>query len=161
MGYFGVFRNHLLSHRHLLSLAHSHPARLTARGAKQSRRIAEEATSRCRHLSASTVSAAAVVSRSKETAAQSAVSIPGVALPKLVTDQAADEDEESLAEGFDSIESALEALSRGQMIVVLDDEKRENEGDLIMAADKVPAASPCLAVSITRFVSSCPDRRQF
>ena len=39
--------------------------------------------------------------------------------------------------GFDSIESALEALRKGEMVVVLDDEKRENEGDLIMAADKV------------------------
>ena len=39
--------------------------------------------------------------------------------------------------GFDSIESALEALRRGEMVVVLDDEDRENEGDLIMAADKV------------------------
>ena len=39
--------------------------------------------------------------------------------------------------GFDSIESALEALRQGHMVVVLDDEDRENEGDLIMAADKV------------------------
>ena len=39
--------------------------------------------------------------------------------------------------GFDSIESAIEALRRGDMVVVLDDEDRENEGDLIMAADKV------------------------
>ncbi len=39
--------------------------------------------------------------------------------------------------GFDSIESALEALRQGNMVVVLDDEDRENEGDLIMAADKV------------------------
>lgn len=41
------------------------------------------------------------------------------------------------AHDFDSIESALEALRRGDMVVVLDDEDRENEGDLIMAADKV------------------------
>ena len=44
--------------------------------------------------------------------------------------------------GFDSIENALEALSRGGMVVVLDDEDRENEGDLIMAADKVSSCSP-------------------
>ena len=50
--------------------------------------------------------------------------------------------------GFDSIESALEALRRGEMVVVLDDEDRENEGDLIMAADKVskhvPPMRPCI-----------------
>lgn len=38
---------------------------------------------------------------------------------------------------FDTIESAIEAIGRGEMIVVLDDEDRENEGDLVMAAEKV------------------------
>ena len=39
-------------------------------------------------------------------------------------------------EPLDSIESALEAIAAGELIVVVDDECRENEGDLIMAADK-------------------------
>jgi len=38
---------------------------------------------------------------------------------------------------FNSIDEALEAINKGQMIVVVDDEDRENEGDLIMAAAKV------------------------
>jgi 3,4-dihydroxy 2-butanone 4-phosphate synthase/GTP cyclohydrolase II len=38
---------------------------------------------------------------------------------------------------FAPIEDALEALRAGQMIVVVDDEDRENEGDLTMAASKV------------------------
>lgn len=38
---------------------------------------------------------------------------------------------------FSSIDEALEALRKGEMIIVVDDEKRENEGDLIMLADKV------------------------
>ncbi|MEU5535601.1 3,4-dihydroxy-2-butanone-4-phosphate synthase [Streptomyces sp. NPDC020362] len=33
------------------------------------------------------------------------------------------------------IEDAIAAIARGEMIVVLDDEDRENEGDLIVAAD--------------------------
>ena len=37
----------------------------------------------------------------------------------------------------DSIESALDALRRGQIIIVSDDEGRENEGDLLMAAEFV------------------------
>ena len=37
---------------------------------------------------------------------------------------------------FDSIPSAYRALAAGEVVVVLDDEARENEGDLIMAADK-------------------------
>ncbi|MCL1791848.1 MAG: bifunctional 3,4-dihydroxy-2-butanone-4-phosphate synthase/GTP cyclohydrolase II [Peptococcaceae bacterium] len=38
---------------------------------------------------------------------------------------------------FDSIEQALEDLRQGKMIIVTDDEDRENEGDLIMAAEKI------------------------
>jgi 3,4-dihydroxy 2-butanone 4-phosphate synthase/GTP cyclohydrolase II len=37
---------------------------------------------------------------------------------------------------FDSIEDAVEAIRQGQMVVVADDENRENEGDLILAAEK-------------------------
>jgi 3,4-dihydroxy 2-butanone 4-phosphate synthase/GTP cyclohydrolase II len=36
---------------------------------------------------------------------------------------------------FDQIEEAIEAIARGEIIVVVDDEDRENEGDLIMAAE--------------------------
>ena len=35
---------------------------------------------------------------------------------------------------FDSIEHAVEQIAQGRMVVVVDDEDRENEGDLIMAA---------------------------
>ena len=36
---------------------------------------------------------------------------------------------------FNSIEDAIKAISRGEIIVVVDDEDRENEGDLICAAE--------------------------
>lgn len=38
---------------------------------------------------------------------------------------------------FNSIEEILEDISQGKMVVILDDEDRENEGDLIMAASQV------------------------
>jgi 3,4-dihydroxy 2-butanone 4-phosphate synthase/GTP cyclohydrolase II len=38
---------------------------------------------------------------------------------------------------FSSIEAALEDIAEGKMIVVVDDEDRENEGDLVMAAQFV------------------------
>lgn len=41
---------------------------------------------------------------------------------------------------FDSIESVLRDLERGRMVIVVDDADRENEGDLIMAAEKVTPA---------------------
>lgn len=38
---------------------------------------------------------------------------------------------------LDSIEEAIEAFRNGEFVIVVDDEDRENEGDLIMAAEKV------------------------
>jgi 3,4-dihydroxy 2-butanone 4-phosphate synthase/GTP cyclohydrolase II len=37
---------------------------------------------------------------------------------------------------FDSIESAITDIRKGKMVIVVDDADRENEGDLIMAAEK-------------------------
>ena len=37
---------------------------------------------------------------------------------------------------FDSVETALRTIAAGGMVVVTDDEGRENEGDLVMAAEK-------------------------
>ena len=39
--------------------------------------------------------------------------------------------------GLDSIETILDELRAGRMVVMMDDADRENEGDLIMAAEKV------------------------
>jgi 3,4-dihydroxy 2-butanone 4-phosphate synthase / GTP cyclohydrolase II len=36
---------------------------------------------------------------------------------------------------FDSVESAVADIAAGRMVIVTDDERRENEGDLIMAAE--------------------------
>ena len=38
---------------------------------------------------------------------------------------------------FATIEEAIEEIRQGRMIVLVDDEDRENEGDLTMAAEKV------------------------
>ena len=38
---------------------------------------------------------------------------------------------------FSAVEDAIEAVGRGEIVIVVDDEDRENEGDLIMAADAV------------------------
>ncbi|HIL57470.1 MAG TPA: bifunctional 3,4-dihydroxy-2-butanone-4-phosphate synthase/GTP cyclohydrolase II [Rhodothermales bacterium] len=60
---------------------------------------------------------------------------------------------------FDSIEAAINAVRNGKLVVVVDDEDRENEGDLIGAAELVTAdsvnfmareARGLMCVSITR-----------
>ncbi|MFQ6033631.1 MAG: bifunctional 3,4-dihydroxy-2-butanone-4-phosphate synthase/GTP cyclohydrolase II [Candidatus Bipolaricaulia bacterium] len=38
---------------------------------------------------------------------------------------------------FDPVEEAIEAIGQGEMVIVVDDEERENEGDLVLAAEKV------------------------
>src|SRR5213078_4307751 len=43
----------------------------------------------------------------------------------------------STADGFDRIEDAIEDIRAGRMVIVVDDADRENEGDFVMAAEKV------------------------
>jgi len=38
---------------------------------------------------------------------------------------------------FATIEEAVEDVARGRMVIVVDDADRENEGDFIMAAEKI------------------------
>jgi 3,4-dihydroxy 2-butanone 4-phosphate synthase/GTP cyclohydrolase II len=44
---------------------------------------------------------------------------------------------ETLNRKLDSIEDAIEAIRNGKVIIVVDDEDRENEGDFICAAEKI------------------------
>jgi len=41
------------------------------------------------------------------------------------------------SDGFNTIEEAIEDIRQGKIVIVVDDEDRENEGDFIMAAEKV------------------------
>jgi 3,4-dihydroxy 2-butanone 4-phosphate synthase / GTP cyclohydrolase II len=56
------------------------------------------------------------------------------ALPELATRLADGQVEEAI---FDCIEDAIADIRAGKMAIVLDDEDRENEGDLVMAAQMV------------------------
>ena len=51
---------------------------------------------------------------------------------------------------LDSVEDAIAAIAAGKAVVVVDDEDRENEGDLIFAAD---AATPELVAFMVRYTS--------
>src|SRR6476661_4500822 len=42
---------------------------------------------------------------------------------------------------FASIEEAVERFRRGEIVIIVDDEDRENEGDLTIAAEKVTPAA--------------------
>jgi len=57
---------------------------------------------------------------------------------------------------FDSIEDALAAIAAGEMIVVVDDDDRENEGDLIMAASKATAERVAFMIRHTSGILCTP-----
>jgi hypothetical protein len=59
---------------------------------------------------------------------------------------------------FDSMEDALDAFARGEFLVVMDDESRENEGDLIIAASHCTTEKMAWMIKHTRFVSLSPTR---
>ncbi|KAJ7543858.1 hypothetical protein O6H91_09G056100 [Diphasiastrum complanatum] len=52
-------------------------------------------------------------------------------------DQFFSSDSDHPSEGFSSIDKAVEAIRQGKCVIVVDDEDRENEGDLIMAGSLV------------------------
>ena len=54
---------------------------------------------------------------------------------------------------FDSIPTILDALRHGQFVVVVDDEDRENEGDVFLAAECVtPEAVTFLINEVRGFI---------
>ena len=57
---------------------------------------------------------------------------------------------------FTRIEAAITAIQRGEMVVVVDDEDRENEGDLIMAAEKITPESMAFMIRYTSGVICLP-----
>lgn len=51
---------------------------------------------------------------------------------------------------FDPIPEAIEAFKNGEFVVVMDDEGRENEGDLVCAAGKVTTEGMAWMIRWTR-----------
>ncbi|KAJ9203150.1 hypothetical protein DTO166G4_233 [Paecilomyces variotii] len=57
---------------------------------------------------------------------------------------------------FDSIEDTIQSFKNGEFIVVLDSQDRENEGDLIIAADSVTDAKMAFLVRYTSGLICAP-----
>lgn len=53
---------------------------------------------------------------------------------------------QAVEDDFDSVEQAIAAIASGGFAVVVDDADRENEGDLIIAAEKITAAQMAFLV---------------
>lgn len=61
---------------------------------------------------------------------------------------------------FDSIEDAIEDIKEGRMVIVADDEDRENEGDFVMAAEKVTPEAINLMAKYGRGLICVPITRE-
>jgi len=61
---------------------------------------------------------------------------------------------------FDTIEAAIEDIKAGKIVIVVDDEDRENEGDFVMAADKVTPEHINTMVTYGRGLVCVPLTRQ-
>ena len=57
---------------------------------------------------------------------------------------------------FDEVERAIDAVQRGEFVVVVDDEDRENEGDLIIAADHMTPDKMAFMIRYTSGVICLP-----
>jgi len=62
----------------------------------------------------------------------------------------------TLPKGFDSIESTIRAFRAGEFIVVLDSQDRENEGDLIIAAQDITTEKMAFMVRHTSGLICAP-----
>ena len=58
--------------------------------------------------------------------------------------------------GLSTIEEALDDFREGKFVIVVDDEDRENEGDLIIAAEKITAEKVNFMLKYARGVRSAP-----
>lgn len=57
---------------------------------------------------------------------------------------------------FDTIDSAIKDIAKGRMVVVVDDPQRENEGDLVMAAEKATPEAVNFMVKFGRGLVCAP-----
>ncbi|MGQ0836757.1 MAG: 3,4-dihydroxy-2-butanone-4-phosphate synthase [Gammaproteobacteria bacterium] len=68
----------------------------------------------------------------------------------------ADEPRDPAANTLSSVEEILEDLRAGRMVIMLDDEDRENEGDLIMAAEHVTTEAAAFMIRHTSGIICVP-----
>ncbi|OJJ49126.1 hypothetical protein ASPZODRAFT_129529 [Penicilliopsis zonata CBS 506.65] len=61
-----------------------------------------------------------------------------------------------ISEQFDSIEDTIQAFKNGEFIIVLDSQDRENEGDLIIAAEAITDAQMAFLVRYTSGLICAP-----
>lgn len=59
---------------------------------------------------------------------------------------------DNVKNSFDDVKDAVEAYKNGEFVIVMDDEGRENEGDLVIPAYGITAEQMAWMIKWTRFV---------
>ncbi|KAI8922961.1 DHBP synthase RibB-like alpha/beta domain-containing protein [Entophlyctis helioformis] len=100
---------------------------------------------------------AATMSRYYDRENAPAASTAASAVPSVVANGSASQTTHIAPEaGFDSIESALEDYRNGKFLVVVDNEDRENEGDLIIAGEDFTPEKAAFMIRYTSGVICAP-----
>jgi len=60
---------------------------------------------------------------------------------------------DKISNHYAQIEDIIEDIRLGKMVIIVDDEDRENEGDLMMAADKVKPEDSQLYVAVCTWIN--------
>ncbi|KAF9360517.1 hypothetical protein BGX34_007735 [Mortierella sp. NVP85] len=58
---------------------------------------------------------------------------------------------------FNTIEEAISDIAAGKFVIAVDNEDRENEGDLIIAAEKITTEQMAFLIKHSRDPFGCPD----
>ena len=58
---------------------------------------------------------------------------------------------------FNTVEDAVNSIAKGEMIIVVDDADRENEGDLVMAASRATAEQVAFIIRHTSGIVCAPS----
>ena len=128
---------HRMHHANLAALVGNEESDILSRNSNLPLYVTDEYITNGTDLTANAIQVSLLVEEEKAKALAQAVG---------VDDSMQDEEDElqgamaSQGDGYcfgrESVEQAIAAMARGEMVVVVDDMDRENEGDFIMAADK-------------------------
>ena len=61
---------------------------------------------------------------------------------------------------LDKIEDAISAIKKGEIIIVVDDENRENEGDFITAAETIDSSKINFMAKKWKRINLCSNVRE-
>src|SRR5699024_9527465 len=63
-------------------------------------------------------------------------------------------------QSIQKVQAAIRAIKQGKMVIIMDDKSRENEGDLVMAAEKATVETTNFMIKMARGLVCVPMSRE-